>query len=116
MVFDQCASTAGVLAEVLIAGLGERGKVRRDHVHELWSGQATRGCSLAGLLLPERQNLIAVLNGDPRYAQHGLLLWSGHTSGPRQAFEIVSTSATTTGAYTGLIPLRCTVSAERAKT
>src|SRR2546426_9044665 len=28
-----------------------------------------------------------------------LLLWSGHTSGPRQAFESVSTSATTTGAY-----------------
>src|SRR5947208_9695327 len=73
MVFDECASPAGILTELLIAGLGKRGKILGHQVHERRSGQATRGCSLAGLLFPELEDLLAVLVDDRRYGCHGLL-------------------------------------------
>src|SRR5881394_4148170 len=73
MVFDECASPAGILTELLIAGLGKRGKILGHQVHERRSGQATRGCSLAGLLFPELEDLLAVLVDDRRYGWHGLL-------------------------------------------
>src|SRR5947207_15475525 len=73
MVFDECASPAGIPTELLIAGLGKRGKILRHQVHEGRSGQAARRCSLAGLLFPDLEDLLAVLIDDRRYGWHGLL-------------------------------------------